>query len=232
VSTLAEYGNGARGGAQLIPRPDGTQPGALAPWHDLSEARRQLSLAQVRSALVGREPGSIATGAPSQPLNSAVIAPLYESNGDLQVLLTRRAWTLRSHAGEVSFPGGRQEPGESLWETAIREAHEEIDLPVAASEQLGELDRLYTVSSGSAIYAYVAFVAELPELLANADEVDAILRVSFAELTAPGVFREELWPLWSDELRPITFFEVEGDTIWGATATMLRQLICLALGLA
>ncbi len=232
MSTLVENPKAPRGAAQQIPRLAGTQPGSLAPWHDLGASDRRISLAQVLGALDGRTPGALSTGAPSQPLNSAVLAPLFEVDDELHVILTRRAWTLRSHAGEVSFPGGRQDAGETLWQTALREAEEEIGLPASSSVLLGELDRLQTISSGSAIYPYVAFVADLPELEPNPEEVDAILRVSFAELTAAGVYREELWPLWGEELRPIRFFEIEGDTVWGATATMLSQLICLALGLA
>jgi 8-oxo-dGTP pyrophosphatase MutT (NUDIX family) len=62
-------------------------------------------------------------------LRSAVLAGLYEDvSGTAQVVLTRRSKALRSHSGEVSFPGGRQEPGEELWVTALREAEEEIAL--------------------------------------------------------------------------------------------------------
>ena len=59
---------------------------------------------------------------------SAVLAPLYEHDGELFVVLTRRTWEMRAHSGEVSFPGGRQDDGEDLWATALREAHEEIAL--------------------------------------------------------------------------------------------------------
>lgn len=203
--------------------------GADAPWADLDHS--EVSLQSLTESLRDRVPGVFVTGAPSQPLNSAVMAPLFERDGELLILLTRRSWTLRSHAGEVSFPGGRQDPGETLWETAMREADEEIALPVGSAVQIGELDRLQTISSGSSVYPFVAFVEDLPNLTPNPGEVDRILEVPLSELTAPGVFREELWSIPDWGVRPITFFELEGDTVWGATATMLRQLLCLGLGI-
>ena len=63
---------------------------------------------------------------------SAVLAPLYEVDGEAHVVLTRRAQHLRTHRGEVSFPGGGEEPGESLWQTALREAEEEVALDPAS----------------------------------------------------------------------------------------------------
>ena len=72
---------------------------------------------------------------------SAVLAPLYEEDGSVFVVLTRRAQHLRSHHGEVSFPGGGQDPGESLLDTARREAYEEIAMDPSTIEIIGELAR-------------------------------------------------------------------------------------------
>jgi 8-oxo-dGTP pyrophosphatase MutT (NUDIX family) len=163
-----------------------------------------------------------------------VLVPLYEADEGLRVVLTRRSEGLRTHSGEVSFPGGRQDDGESLWETALREAHEEVGLDPAAVCPIGQLDRLRTVSSGSAIVPFVAALAGgRPDLAPNPHEVDEILHVSVDELLLDEVWREEYWR-WPDENesgREITFFELVGDTIWGATAKMLRQLLSLGLGL-
>jgi 8-oxo-dGTP pyrophosphatase MutT (NUDIX family) len=158
-----------------------------------------------------------------------VLAPLYEAEGATWVVLTRRAWSLRVHRGEVSFPGGRQEEGESLVDTARREACEEVGLDPAIVEVIGELDHLTTLTSSSFIVPYVGVLAGRPQLTASASEVEEVLHVRLDELTAPGTFREEQWPLWGAD-RPIHFFEIDGDTIWGATAAMLRQLLGMATG--
>jgi 8-oxo-dGTP pyrophosphatase MutT (NUDIX family) len=163
---------------------------------------------------------------------SAVLAAFYEddADGEPYVILTRRGHDLRSHRGEVSFPGGLAEPGESLVEAALREAEEEVGLLPHTVEVVGELDHLRTVSSRSFIVPHVAVVSGgRPELRPNPVEVDAVLLVPVAELLLDEVYREERWQ-WDGQERSIFFFELVGDTVWGATAAMLRQLLAMALG--
>ena len=153
-----------------------------------------------------------------------MLAPLYEDDGDVSLVLTRRSWHLRAHKGEISFPGGRQDPGESLWETALREAWEEVDIDRSSVELLGELDHLSTVTSRSFIVPYVGLLPGPPTLTANEDEVDGILHVPLPELLDPAVYRAELWGFGGVE-RPVHFFELVGDTVWGATASVLVDLL-------
>jgi 8-oxo-dGTP pyrophosphatase MutT (NUDIX family) len=161
---------------------------------------------------------------------SAVLAPLYDDeHGEAHVVLTRRTWDLRSHQGEVSFPGGRQDPGESITDTALREAHEEIGLDASGVEVIGELDHLATFSSRSYIVPLVGVLPSRPALTPNESEVAAILHVPLAELLDPAIYREERWDFLDSE-RPIFFFELVGDTVWGATAAMLRQLLGFVTG--
>ncbi len=181
-------------------------------------------------ALRGRVPGSVLTGAPGAARPSAVLIPLYEHDGVAHVVLTRRSPHLRTHRWEIAFPGGRQDAGETLWETALREAHEEVALDPTGIERLGELDRLRTVSSNSGIVAFVASLPSRPELVPNPAEVERILHVPLSELLLPGVYRQERWR-WpgADDDRPVHFFELVGDTVWGATASLLVQLLSLGL---
>lgn len=222
-----------RGGEQIIPRPLNAVPGRPAPWAHLSAERRRPTLADVRAALgvAGPPVRSERETMPGIDLASAVLAPLYEYDGELHVVLTRRTWEMRSHSGEVSFPGGRQDDVDAdLWATALREAHEEIDLPPASVERIGELDHLATVTSHSFIVPYVGALPERPATTANPSEVSAVLHVPIAELLDPAIFREERWTFpWAED-RPIFFFELVGDTVWGATGAMLRQLLGLVTG--
>jgi 8-oxo-dGTP pyrophosphatase MutT (NUDIX family) len=168
-----------------------------------------------------------------------VLVPLFEEDGDAWVVLTRRAQHLRAHKGEVSFPGGRQDDGETLLEAALREAREEIALDTAPVEIIGELDHLATVSSNSSIVPYVGVLPGRPaELVPNPAEVEAILMVTLDELLDDEVFRTELWrwqpgaPAAADSgERPIHFFDLYGDTIWGATARMLVNLLSIITGM-
>lgn len=185
------------------------------------------AVAGVRSQLLA-SPVTVRAG--SAP--SAVLVLLYEHDGEPWVVLTRRAAHLRHHGGEVSFPGGRQEPGDAdLWATALREAAEEVALDPATVRPGGRLDRFVTVGSRSLVCPFVASVEGRPELVPDPAEVERVLHVALSELTDPDAWREELWslgPRLGGE-RALTFFELPGDTVWGATAAVLRRLLTLAI---
>ncbi len=158
---------------------------------------------------------------------SAVLVPIYETPTGIEMILTRRAWHLRSHPGQLSFPGGRSDPSDTdLVETALRETEEEIGLSRESVTVVGELDRLSTVGSPANIVPILGLLRSRPtDLVAAPDEVDDILHVAVAELLRPEIYREEIWfqDVLPDGL-PITFFELEGDTLWGATARIVRTI--------
>jgi 8-oxo-dGTP pyrophosphatase MutT (NUDIX family) len=165
------------------------------------------------------------------PRHSAVLAVLFDVDDAPHVLLTRRSSALTSHAGQVSFPGGRMDPGETASQAALREAHEEVALDPAAVTIVGELDDVATVVSNSLIHVQVGTLDTAPSaLVPNPTEVERILSVPLADLADPAAFREEQW-VWDGTMRPVSFFELDGETVWGATATMLRQLLVIAYGL-
>jgi 8-oxo-dGTP pyrophosphatase MutT (NUDIX family) len=211
----------------------------------LEPTARVVTVPMLRDAFEGRVgiPSYVEVMGTSRP--SSVLAAFYEDVGELHVLLTRRSWALRSHTGEISFTGGAVDDGETVREAALREANEEVGLDPSTVEILGELDHLMTVTSRSFIVPHVALLDGVPELRANPDEVDAVLRVPVRELLLDDVYREEHWrfdtpPPWvppdlvtehEPVERSIFFFELVGDTVWGATAAMLRHLLGLALHL-
>lgn len=230
-----------RGGEQRIPRPYNARPGGPAPWAHLPAEHRRPTVADVRAALgrlgpaVPRRRGPVA-GPATADRTSAVLAPIYDAVlGDgpgvgAHVVLTRRTWGMRTHRGEVSFPGGRVEDGETPVEGARREAEEEIALDPSLVEIVGELDSIATVSSGVEIVPFVGVLPGRPSTRPSPIEVEAVLHVSLAELADPANFREEIWSFPGGPDRPITFFELIGDTVWGATAALLRQLLGIVTG--
>lgn len=230
---------------QVIPRPPDTEVGSPAPWAGLPlSARSGIALSQVISAvranhhaLSGAE--RVTFGAPpGLGAPAAVLVPLFEEDGEARVVLTRRAAHLRTHTGEVSFPGGRLDHGESPESGAIREAAEEVGLVPATVETVGRLTALSTFSSGASITPVVAELDGRPALRPNPSEVEHVFDVSLAQLAGENVFREERWRLpgrpvlagaESPGWFPMWFFELPDDTVWGATARMLVELLRIAL---
>jgi len=155
---------------------------------------------------------------------AAVLVPLFERDGEAHVVLTKRPDTMPSHQGEISFPGGGVDPDvdESLLDAALREAEEEIGLPRAAVDVVAELDTLATVGSRFTITPFVGLVDPLPELVPHTGEVVKLLEVPLSELLDEATFREEHW---DPPDRTISFFELPGETMWGATARILAAFL-------
>jgi len=164
-----------------------------------------------------------------------VLALVADGPHGAEVLLTRRSLEMRNHRGEVSFPGGRLDPGESYMEAALREAHEEVGLHPSAVEVVGLLHPIGTWVSRSWIVPIVARLRAplpvVPELRGLTNEVDRVLWVPLHDLTRPGTFREEWWQT-ALGARPIYFFELDDETVWGVTARLLYQLLRVAHDLA
>ena len=222
-----------RGGPQRIPRPADWSIGAPPPWAGLDSSRRRPTLDEVRSRLAdslhtGLDPKAPSDGGESFERPSAVLVAVYEHDGEPHVLLTRRSWSLRAHGGEVSFPGGRAEAYDrDLAATALRETQEEVGIDPTEVEVVGRLEALSTVSSRSFIVPYVGLLSGLPDVEPDPREVEEIRHVALSELLTDDVYREEIWYRDGAPPRPLWFFELHGDTVWGATASMLRQFLCL-----
>jgi 8-oxo-dGTP pyrophosphatase MutT (NUDIX family) len=189
---------------------------------------RRLSAADVVAAVVDR-PHASPAAPPGTLRESAVLVLLSDGPEGAEVLLTRRSQSVTSHRGEISFPGGRVDPGEGFEAAALREAHEEVALEPAAVQVRAMLDPISTMASASFIVPVVATVDRPPVLRPAAAEVDRIMWVPLAELTRADTFREEVWQR-DGEPHPIFFFELEDETVWGATARILHQLLRVALG--
>lgn len=222
-----------RGSPQLIPRPAEWWLGEPPPWTNLPTSARHPTLDQVRSVFgEWRGPRYLPTkGTGGVGAASAVLAPLYEEGGEAHVIVTRRSWNLRAHRGEISFPGGRSEPYDAdLVATALRETHEEVGIEPSEVEVVGQLPPLMTLSS-SYIAPFVGILAGRPEVVPDPREVEEVRYVALADLLADGVYHQEIWRREGREV-PLHFFELPGDTVWGATASMLVQLLSLVTGTA
>jgi 8-oxo-dGTP pyrophosphatase MutT (NUDIX family) len=221
----------ARGGKQVIPRPPGTRPGDLAPWSSVAPEQRRLTVAQIRRRLdaapTPREPELQPAGSRPAAVLVAAFDDTHAGHDEAHLILTKRPQSMRSHRGEIAFPGGKQDPGDpTLLAAALRESREEIGLDPGAVEVVAELDRISTVASMFTITPFVGVLAAPPALRPDPVEVDHAFAVPISELLDPDAYREESWELWG-AWRPMAFFELPGETVWGATARILHRLLML-----
>ncbi|WP_165837171.1 CoA pyrophosphatase [Phenylobacterium hankyongense] len=159
-----------------------------------------------------------------EPLTPAsVLVPLVERKEGLSVILTRRADTLRRHTGQVALPGGRRDPGETPWQTALREAEEEIGLHPSFVTLAG-LSTPYQTGTGYLITPVVGFVREGFTLTPNPAEVAHIFETPFGYLMDPANYERLEREAPGGETRRFYATTYADQYIWGATAGMLRAL--------
>lgn len=157
-------------------------------------------------------------------VDAAVLVPILLRPAGPTVLFTRRADALRRHSGQVSFPGGRCDPGETAVETALREAEEEVALDRRFVRPLALAD-FYETVTGYRIAPVVAFVEEGFALTAAPDEVAEVFEAPWAWLMDPA--NQVLHEREADAALPRRRWyalDWQGRNIWGATAGMLRGL--------
>jgi 8-oxo-dGTP pyrophosphatase MutT (NUDIX family) len=237
---------------QTLPEPDDIQAGALAPWSTLSATeRRGLTLQLVESRLrdaLRHFDNSVLPGDPGaadvadregRPITrrSAVLVALFEEEGETHLVLTRRSFSMREHRGEIALPGGRSDAGEAPTETALREAREEVGILERSVRVVGWLSPIVTFTLGSAIWPVIGFLDGRPQMVTDPAEVDRAFTVPLADLLADGTFLEERWRRErarpgadADGYFPIYFYRVPGDLIWGATARVVTELLCVVTG--
>jgi 8-oxo-dGTP pyrophosphatase MutT (NUDIX family) len=180
------------------------------------------SVRDVRNALrAGLDPEPGALPPPGDRL-AAVMALLVEHPSP-SLVFTVRAGGLSRHPGEVSFPGGIVDPGETAVAGALREAQEEIGLDPVLPEVVGALPPVHTTVSGILVVPFVAVVAELPAFTVSDAEIDRLVVLPLADLaTAEAEVQWELpdggrWRGW--------VYEAGGITVWGATGRILHDLL-------
>jgi 8-oxo-dGTP pyrophosphatase MutT (NUDIX family) len=153
---------------------------------------------------------------------AAVLVPVFDWDSDPGLIFTERRHDMRRHAGEISFPGGRPEPGETPVECALREANEEIGLDPAAVEVVGALQPTSTIVTSYKVLPIVGIVPAGLEHTLQPLEVERVLEFTLAELREGFAMRRLI-------RRGVPFrtptYDVGETLIWGATARMLQTFL-------
>lgn len=186
---------------------------------DLAELRRRLAARSPLEFAVYGDDGAGRMGTTA----AAVLIPVIAQAQGLTVLFTQRTQHLQSHSGQVSFPGGRAEPGDASAEfTALREAQEEIGLALERVEILGRLPEYHT-RTGFRVTPVIGLIQPPLELTPDPREVESVFEVPLSFLLDPANRQRRTRELQG---RSVGFyvFEYQGHMIWGATAGMLVNL--------
>lgn len=173
-------------------------------------------------------PGWYPEDRPAQPARqSGVLVLLYPHQQRLLLPLIVRPTYEGAHSGQVAFPGGgREERDTDLAATALRETQEELGIAPEKVQVLGALTQLYIRPSNYEVYPTVGRLAGRPAFRPNPREVAQLLEIPLESLLDPAFQRRERWTR-NDGSALVPFFAVQGQTIWGATAMIISELLAV-----
>ena len=156
----------------------------------------------------------------------AVLVLLYYRDQEIYLVLTKRRDDLHSHAGQISFPGGRHEDSETLLTTALRETEEEVGIPITAVQSLGQLTTIYIPPSGFLVHPFVGWYENggPPQFIPCEDEVAQIIEVPLSTLLDPETAVSEPWHFKGQKVM-VPYYAIQGHKVWGATAIMLSEFV-------
>lgn len=185
-------------------------PGEKAQLAMAPEARRRITTADYKA---------------TNARKSAVLIIMFPENNKVHTLLIQRPVYEGVHSGQVAFPGGKfEESDESLEYTALREANEEVGIVPQQVTIIGKLTDLYIPPSNFLVSPYIGYVSEKPDFIADAREVDRIIAIELSALNAPEIIKEKVITHSGGYTIKTPCYELQGLTIWGATAMMISEL--------
>ena len=158
---------------------------------------------------------------------AAVMMLIYSQldNHELILVLTKRHAGLSKHAGQISFPGGQQDDGESLLHTALRETREEIGIANNEIEVLGKLNPVYIPPSDFSVTPFVGWHQGQPGFTLSEYEVEQVIAVPLAHLIEPATLVTGDVIVATGQALNVPYYQVNEHRVWGATAIMLGELI-------
>ncbi len=159
---------------------------------------------------------------PDDARPAAALLALFPDAGGAHFILTKRSSDLPTHRGQVSLPGGAVDPGESLAQAALREAHEEVGIAPGAVDLLGALTPVHIPVSGFVLHPLVGWLSSRPQMVPAPGEVSRLIDVPVSELLDPGRHRRVVSVREGIEFE-MPYFDLDGEQVWGATAMVLAE---------
>lgn len=163
------------------------------------------------------------------PKPGSVLILLYEEEGVVKFPLIKRPEYLGAHSGQISFPGGKAEPGETTIETALREGEEEIGIRASDIKVLGTLSTFFVIPSNFIVTPVVGFLSGTPNFHADTHEVARILQAELDDLLRPDAIKHREILAAGRFAMMAPHFEIDHEVVWGATAMMLNEFRSILL---
>ncbi len=155
----------------------------------------------------------------------AILIALYPDNGIVKTVLMKRPDYDGTHSGQVSFPGGKMEEEDGgVVEAALREAEEEVGIKIGDVNVIGQLTELYIPPSNFLVHPVVGILDSIPDLVPDQHEVEHILQPELDYLFREDIIDEKDILLNNGIKLRTPYIEVDGHTVWGATAMIISEL--------
>lgn len=160
----------------------------------------------------------------TEPKPGSILILLYPENGQIKFPLTKRPDYLGTHGGQISFPGGKAETGETVEQTALREGEEEIGIHSSSIEIIGRLSEFFVIPSNFMVTPIVGFQRTRPVFTPDPVEVVKVLEGDVEELMRDDAIQVK--EIMAARIYPMRapHFIIENEIVWGATAMILNEL--------
>ncbi|MEO8150187.1 MAG: CoA pyrophosphatase [Bacteroidia bacterium] len=187
--------------------------------------------AHMRMAPLGRRALNYYLSLNIEYRNGSVLGHLYPINNEPHLLFIKRSDDGKTHSGQIAFPGGKQDAADNdLQETALREAFEEVGIKPNEVNVIGQLSNLYIPVSKFMVQPFVSYSNHEPVFKLSEREVEKVIPLSVKELSNPAIIKTKRIKTFDGIIKDAPCYIINGETIWGATAMMLSELLEMSEG--
>jgi len=193
----------------------------------LEDVRRAMNLTEfdpvmAQEHMAPTPRGQLPENKNTPPREAGVLLLMYEADGELQIVLTKRTDSLRGHSGQISFPGGKRDPEDASFKaTALRETCEELGI-CEDIDIIGHLSPFYIPPSHFNVYPFVGFLDAIPVFRPNPAEVDSVI-ICPVNVLLSSDFKQHEYRTFNGYKIKVPYYLVDEHKVWGATAAMLSE---------
>lgn len=166
---------------------------------------------------------------------ASVHLTIFEKNSEPHLLFIKRASIIKEdkHSGQISFPGGQLEDSDlTLEDCALRETNEELGLDISKIKRLGPITPIYVYVSNFMVYPFVGIYQGVPKYTLQKSEVDYVIEAPICDFLSDSIIKTKDIPIRDMILSDVPYYDLQGETLWGATAMMTSEFISILKSIA